>query len=86
MSNTIQNAAVTSFGLQAQDAGKTPAFIAYHVAEREGKENIWTRIGAAWDHKDGKGLNLQIELLPVQGTGRIVLRAYQPKEEAAPAR
>ncbi len=32
---------------------KAPALIAYHVPESE--KAPWTRIGAAWDHKDGKG-------------------------------
>lgn len=49
-----------------------PALIAYHVAER-GEKNFWTRIGAAWDHEDGKGLTIQLDLVPVNG-GRIVLR------------
>lgn len=49
-----------------------PALIAYHVAER-GKKSFWTRIGAAWDHEDAKGLTLQLELIPADG-GRIVLR------------
>lgn len=49
-----------------------PSLIAYHVAER-GEKNFWTRIGAAWDHEDGKGLTLQLDLVPVNGT-RIVLR------------
>ncbi len=49
-----------------------PALIAYHVAER-GEKSFWTRIGAAWDHEDAKGLTLQLELVPANG-GRIVLR------------
>jgi hypothetical protein len=36
------------------------------------------RIGAAWEHEDGEGLTLQLDLLPVTG-GRIVLR--KPKED-----
>lgn len=54
-----------------------PAFYAYHVPEREGA--FWSRIGAAWDHEDGEGLTLQLDLMPI-GTGRIVLRAYEPDE------
>ena len=42
---------------------KAPALIAYHVPARD--EAPWTRIGAAWDHKDGKGLTLQLDLVPV---------------------
>lgn len=49
-----------------------PKLIAYHVAAR-GEKSFWTRIGAAWDHEDGKGLTIQLDLVPVNG-GRIVLR------------
>ena len=54
-----------------------PALIAYHVAER-GEKSFWTRIGAAWDHEDGKGLTVQLDLVPVDG-GRLVLR--EPAED-----
>lgn len=54
---------------------QTPTFIAYHVPDRENA--FWTRIGAAWDHKDGEGYTLQLDLVPV-ATGRIVLRTYEP--------
>ncbi len=66
---------------QATEA-KGPAFIAWHVAGdgKEGKKAFWTRIGAAWKHKDGEGLNLQLDLVPIGG-GRIVLRT--PKEDDA---
>lgn len=59
---------------------KAPALIAYHVTE--GDDSIWTRIGAAWDHDDAKGSTLQLDLLPVAFTGRIVLREPKPKQEA----
>lgn len=49
-----------------------PALIAWHVAERDEK-SYWTRIGAAWDHEDARGLTLDLDLVPVGG-GRIVLR------------
>ena len=57
---------------------KAPSLIAYAVNEKGEDKAFWTRIGAAWDHEDGEGLTLQLELLPVSG-GRIVLRA--PKED-----
>jgi hypothetical protein len=60
---------------------KPPALIAYHVAER-GKKSFWTRIGAAWDHEDAKGLTLQLELVPTDG-GRIVLREPNAVEDEA---
>lgn len=57
-----------------------PALIAWHVAER-GEKKFWNRIGAAWEHEDGDGLTLQLDLIPVAG-GRIVLR--KPKEDEQP--
>lgn len=57
----------------------TPAFIAYHVPERENAK--WERIGAAWHHDDGKGFTLSLSLMPMTA-GRIVLRKYEPKEAA----
>lgn len=56
-----------------------PALFAYHVAER-GEKKFWTRIGAAWDHEDGKGLTIQLDLLPATG-GRIVLREPNDDEQ-----
>jgi len=58
-----------------------PALIAYHIAER-GEKSFWTRIGAAWDHEDGKGLTVQLDLVPVSA-GRIVLR--EPTDDASQA-
>ena len=57
-----------------------PAFVAYHVPERENA--FWTKIGAAWEHEDREGFILQLELMPL-ATERIVLRQYQEKEEGA---
>ena len=58
-----------------------PTLIAYHVTEarKEGEKGFWTRIGAAWDHSDGEGLTLQLDLVPVTG-GRIVLRVPRADE------
>jgi hypothetical protein len=58
---------------------RPPAFIAWHVDEK-GEKKFWTRIGAAWDHKDGEGFTLQLDLVPVNG-GRIILRAPREDEE-----
>jgi hypothetical protein len=59
-----------------------PSHHAYHVAERgEGKKPFWTRIGAAWQHEDGQGLTLQLDLMPVTG-GKIVLRTRKAGAEA----
>ena len=60
-------------------ASKTPSHIAYHVRDREGQKAIFTRIGAAWPHKDGNGFNIQIESVPLDG--RITLRVASEKKE-----
>jgi len=57
---------------------KSPAYIAYHV--RDGKDKgYFNKIGAAWLHKDGKGLNLQIDFVPLDG--RITLRTASEKKD-----
>jgi hypothetical protein len=58
-------------------ASKSPSHIVYHVRDREGQKAIFTRIGAAWPHKDGNGFNIQIESVPLDG--RITLRVYTPE-------
>ena len=60
-------------------AAKQPTHIAYQVREREGQDSIWTRIGAAWQHKDGKGFNIAIEAAPLDG--RITLRVRTEKKK-----
>jgi hypothetical protein len=64
---------------------KKPTHIAYHVrdykaGERENSD--WTRVGAAWQHEDGDGINIEI-LDGLAVTGRIVLRKNKPKDKAA---
>lgn len=58
----------------------TPAFNAY-VVRGEGDEAFWNRIGAAWHHRDGKGLSITLAAMPVGG--RIVLRAPRVDAEAS---
>lgn len=53
---------------------KSPDYIVYFVPNR--KNAFWTRIGAAWNHKDGKGLNIETDFVPV-GDGRFVLRDFE---------
>jgi hypothetical protein len=36
---------------------KTPAFQAWHVTNK-GDDSFWTKVGAVWPHRDGKGLSL----------------------------
>lgn len=54
-----------------------PTHAAYQVRDREGAKGIWTRIGSAWQHADGNGFNIQIEVVPLDG--RITLRTPLPE-------
>lgn len=46
------------------------------VVEGDGEKAYWTKIGAAWQHNDGEGLNVTLSALPVNG--RIVIRIPKP--------
>lgn len=54
----------------ANDA-KAPDYLVWHVASK-GEKAYWTKVGAAWFHRDRHGLSLQLEVVPING--RIVLR------------
>lgn len=58
-----------------------PSHIISQVIEREGKENIWNRIGAAWMHQDGEGFSITLNAIPT--TGNIVMRKYDPAKKSA---
>ena len=45
------------------------------------KRRDWTRIGVAFPHRDGKGFNVILQALPVDG--RIELRLHEAKEKDA---
>lgn len=53
------------------------AYRAFTVVKREGSEDFWLPIGAAFPHQDGEGLNLVLQALPIDG--RVVLRT--PKDD-----
>jgi hypothetical protein len=56
-----------------------PAFRAFTVVKREGQDDFWLPIGAAFPHQDGEGYNLVLQALPIDG--RVVLRT--PKDEGS---
>ena len=61
-----------------------PSHKVFVVEERNGDKDkdadaFWTRVGSAWPHKDGKGFNVVLSALPVNG--RIVLREFGDDEE-----
>ena len=53
-----------------------PFMLAYAVKPfGDGSKSIWSRIGAAWSHKDGQGFEVRMDAHPVDG--RIVLRTIR---------
>ena len=58
-----------------------PAYRAFTVVKREGQDDFWLPIGAAFAHEKGDGFNVILQALPISagdGTCKIVLRP--PKE------
>lgn len=59
-----------------------PSHRVYAVTKR-GEKSYWADIGAVWQHKDGKGFNLKLDLLPLNGA-ELVIREPQA-DGASPA-
>lgn len=58
---------------------KRPFMLAYTVKPIDGGRNsIWSKIGAAWSHKDGQGFEVRMDAVPVDG--RIVLRTIKDND------
>lgn len=59
---------------------KTPSHIAYSVKSKAGSDkSIWIKVGAAWTHSDGEGLNLILNLLGQDVN--LTIRPNKPKPE-----
>jgi hypothetical protein len=52
---------------------RKPTHAVYHV-RGEGEKAYWTKIGAAWLHEDKEGLNVSLDFVPLNDTGRLVIR------------
>lgn len=52
--------------------GRKPDHIAYTVKNTPDGKNYFNRVGAAWKHKDGRGVELVLDSVPIDG--RITLR------------
>lgn len=68
----------------AQTAPSANRFDAYSVRDYEAngeKKSEWTRIGVAFPHSDGKGYNVLLQAVPLDG--KMVLRLHEEKEDSA---
>jgi len=63
-------------------ASQQPAYRAFTVVKREGQDDFWLAIGAAFMHQDGDGYNIVLQALPIDG--KIVLRL--PKDDQSDQR
>lgn len=57
-----------------------PTHVLYSV-QGEGENSHWTRIGAAWAHKDGNGFSLTLDCLPING--RVQMRIQSEEKGGA---
>jgi hypothetical protein len=60
-------------------ANQQPTYQAYTVVKREGQDDFWLNIGAAFMHQDGDGFNIMLQALPING--KIVLRPPKAQTE-----
>lgn len=58
-----------------------PSHNVYQVIENKSSDgkDFWTKVGAAWEHKDHKGYNISLDAVPL--TGKIVIREATEKPE-----
>ena len=64
---------------------RRPSHTVYMV-EGEGDDAIWTPIGALWPHRDGKGSNLSLKVIPLAGRlSTRLISANTDAEESAGA-
>ncbi len=60
-------------------ASQQPSHRAYVVVKRDGADDFWINVGAAFPHQDGNGFNVVLQALPVDG--KIVLRVPQDEPQ-----
>ena len=64
-------------------ANQQPSHRAYTIVKREGQDDFWLAIGAAFPHQSGDGFNVILQALPIPGGDgqcKIVLRP--PRDDA----
>lgn len=57
-----------------------PSFTAYQVKTDRDDKSHFTKVGAAFPHKDGKGHTIALDAMPVDG--KIVLRSAKDRLNA----
>jgi hypothetical protein len=65
----------------------TPTYILYHgrnTSKDKDSKKIWTRIGAVWPNKSGKGFNISWDYLPLGDGVTVMLPFDKDGGEIAP--
>ena len=63
---------------------KRPTHRVYAV-KKNGEKSYWREVGAAWANQDGKGFNIKLYLLPLDGADIVVREPSEAKDEAEEA-
>jgi len=66
-----------------------PAMRAFTVIKREGQDDFWLPIGAAFAHQNGDGFNVILQAMPIpngDGQCKIVLRPPKSDDEQQPSK
>jgi hypothetical protein len=64
---------------RTNQTSKTPSHLAYGVRSTDDGRGLFTQIGAAWAHIDGKGFNIHLDANPVDG--HVALRVSTERKE-----
>jgi hypothetical protein len=65
----------------ASPAERYDVLVVDNYEDAHGAEKAsWTRVGVAFAHKDGHGLNVELQAIPV--SGKLVIRRHEAKPKA----
>ena len=62
----------------ATDSKRYNAYTVREFERNGAVDHDWMRVGVAFSHKDGKGFDVMLQAVPVDG--KVVLRLHEPKE------
>ncbi len=66
--------------MKSDNQSKKPTHNVYTVSG-EGENAIWKKVGAAWSHKDQKGLTQKLSILGLET--KLVIREVKSEKEGA---
>ena len=65
------------------ETSKRPTHRVYAVT-KNGDKSFWTEIGAAWSHQDGKGFNVKLDYLPLNGAEIVIREPHRRRSLSRP--